>query len=274
MPLDHSNVTASVSITGLALGRYNVETNNYEVGFIRDLKHLLTITVLRHGADNTVSTMTFELDKRHRIFIETHGGLAPPERFYKPTENFDRNAEGQDREDFQWIMDLQKDLNQGQDPQLKKPELPVTETYISRPMLYADPTGFASGPVKKVNVADPNDATPFGELCETIKGDIRCENGGAVILRIEGPLGFTLPPLEYIPGQTHEIVMKNLCPTPAAAGPAGGSASDFIVYYSVIEDTAGQRFNLQLENPDVHNPDGVCNGSNFGSEGALFPLPS
>ena len=51
MPLSHENVTATVSITGVALGVYNPATQNFEVGIIRHDTHTLTIEVTKKLAD-------------------------------------------------------------------------------------------------------------------------------------------------------------------------------------------------------------------------------
>jgi hypothetical protein len=115
-----------------------------------------------------------------------------------------------------------------------------------------------------VNQDDPTDKRLFGNLCEAIKGDIICADGGAVVVRIEGPLrvSYRLP---RIAGKTHQIVMENRCPTPQP----GGFRSDFTLVYSVVQDTSGKKFDLKLVN-DAHVPDGVCNLNTMGKTGKLF----
>lgn len=273
MPLDHSNATATVSITGLALGCYNLETNNYEVGFIRDDNHFLTLSITTPAVGEETATIKFTLDHNHRIFIDTEKGIAPAERFYAPTENFDRKTHPneENEEDFQWILDLDKELNNDQPVPLNLAEVPLmTETRISQPMLYADKLGFIVGELNLVNQQDPTDKRLFGNLCEVIKGDITCSDGGAVVVRIEGPLrvSYRLP---RIVGKTHQIEMENLCPTPAVEpGQPGGSGSDFKLVYKVVQDTSGKKFDLEVVHPDAHVPDGVCNPSTLGSTGRLF----
>src|SRR5882724_3940683 len=271
MTLDHTNATATVSITGLALCCYNLDTYNYEVGFIRHPRHVLTITVKTETTDGHPATTKFELDESHRIFVETERGVTPEEPFFKPTANFDRKKSGQDPEDFQWIVDLDKQLNNDQPVTLKPPQDPVTEARISKPVLYADKEGFAFGDLNLVNLDDPTDVELFGKLSEKIKGDITCEDGGAVILRIEGPLGFSIR-LPRIAGKTHTIEMNNACPLPPVhpSQPAD-TPGDFSVYYSVVESTAGKRFDLKPVEGNVHNADSTCNPATAGSTGQLFP---
>lgn len=274
MPLDHTNATATVSITGLALCCYNLDTSNYEVGFIRHPRHVLTITVETEKPDGHLATTKFELDQSHRIFVETEGGVTPDPPFFTPTTNFDRKAPGQDPEDFQWIVDLDNQLNNGQPVTLMPPQDPVTETRISKPLLYADKEGFALGDLNLVNLDNPADFELFGRISEIIKGDITCEDGGAVILRIEGPLGFSIR-LPRIAGKTHKIKLNNACPLPPAhpSQPAD-TPGDFSVYYSVVESTAGKRFDLKPVEGNVHNADSTCNPATVGGTGRLFPLPT
>lgn len=271
MPLDHSNVTATVSITGLALGCYNLGTNNYEVGFIRHPSHILTIKVATDNPGGP-GEFTFQIDNNHRLFVETEGGIIPAEPFYKrkppEDEDFDRNASGQDPEDIRWIVDMEKELNGGVEVPFKAPQFPVTEAYISKPHLYADEFGFADGKLNRINLDNEAEVEPFGKLCEVIKGDIRCEEGGAVILRIEGPLGFTIR-LPHVAGVTHGISMDNSCPShPGGATQPG----DFAIYYSLVEHTGGKRFFFRRQKPDVLSPDSTCNGTNLGVREHLFPI--
>jgi hypothetical protein len=269
MPLTHSDVTATVSIDGLALGCYNRDTDTYEVGFIHDDNHVLALSITTPTVGEETATIKFTLDKNHRVFIDTEEGIAPAEPFFT-TENFDRTTQpNQDNdEDFQWILDLDKDLNNNQPVPLIHAAVPsMTETRISKPMLYANNRRFVNGVLNLVNQQDKDDKRLFGNLCEAIKGDIKCAEGGAVVVRIEGPLRFSYR-LPRIAGKTHQIVMENLCPSAAVGQP--GFRSDFTLVYTVVQDTSGKKFDLKLVD-DSHVPDGVCNQNNLGKTGKLFP---
>ena len=275
MPLDHSNVTATVSIRGLALGCYNLGTDNYEVGFIRHPEHKLEITVIKNTPAGKEEIPLPQVLPNHRIWIETVGGITPPRPpFYtqKPPEDpdFDRNASGQDPEDFRWIVDLEKELSGNTEVPLISPGFPVTEAKISNPYLYADKEGFALDSWDRVNLDNPAEVEPFGKLCEVIKGDIRCEEGGEVILRIEGSME-TRVRLPHLAGFTHGIEIKNECPRRTLQP---GEPGDFAIYYSLVESTGGKRFFFRKQNPDVLTPDSTCNGTNAGVRGSLFPLPA
>jgi len=291
-PLDHDNATATVSITGLALGCYNKSTQNYEVGFLRHDTHALTIEVKKKLPAGE-STMLFELkDNQHRIFIDAENAAAPRDPIYTAGENFDRTQPDGDLEDFRWVIDFETDLNEGNEVELQPPDVPVTEMYIAKPRLYGDSELMTQDPQFIVRI-DPTTNEPvagedpelFGFFTEGIKADITCQDGGAVILRVDGPQGFQVQ-LPHGSGQPHQITIKNICPPKAASQNGDGSGdtgatddgtgepepTDFRLFYSLIVDTAGEKFDIQ--SPPNSGEGAVCNGSTLGRSPSLFPLPS
>ena len=278
MPLSHEDVTATVSVTGLALGCYNPTTQNYEVGLMRVSCHILRIEVIKQLEDGSTSRLKFEIDEKHRIFIDTENGILPENPIYTDGETFDRNDASHDNEDFRWVVDFEKELNSDTEVALKSPAdkdgnaIPVTEMYVEKPLLYADPELFVLDNFLLVDKTS-NDENPFGLFTEGIKADLKCQKGGAVVLRIDGPQGFEVH-LPHLCGQTHLIKVDNTCPEDKEKnGPAG--STDFNLYYSIIEETNGTTFDVKPENP----PEGeagegaVCNGSFLGVRGSLFPIP-
>ncbi len=281
-PLETEKATATVSITGLALGCYNKCTQNYEVGFLRHDTHNLTIEVTKKlpGGD---STMMYEIkDNQHRIFIDAENAVAPEDPIYMAGDNFDRKQVPQDQEDFRWIIDFDSDLNEGNPVDLQPPDVPVTEMYISKPRLYSDKDLMTADPHLLVRL-DPKSGEPipgqdpelFGFFTEGIKADITCRKGGAVVLRVDGPQGFHVS----LPhgGEPHQITIKNICPPKAANDGSTTSEdedlepTDFRLFYSLIKDPQGDKFDIT---PPVNHGEGaVCNGSTLTKRDGLFPLP-
>jgi len=300
-PLDHDNATATVSITGLALGCYNQATENYEVAFLRHKCHALTIEVKKKMPYGDDSVMMYEIkDYQHRIFIDAENAVSPEDPIYKLSDDaLDRTQSDTDPEDFRWVIDFENDLNNGDPVELKPPDVPVTEMYVSKPRLYADQLLQTEEPYLRVVI--DSDGRPlagkdeeFGFFTEGIKADITCQDGGAVILRVDGPQGFEVR-LPHDDGP-HEITIKNICPPKAEAEDMEASddsdtdaegdddsdddtdgtdddfqPTDFQLYYSVIVDTDGKKYDLQSP---VHGEGAVCNGGNLGGRAALFPLPA
>jgi hypothetical protein len=287
-PLDHDNATAIVSITGLALGCYNQCTQNYEVGFLRHDCHALTIEVkkkLPYGEEDSV--MMYEIkDYQHRIFIDAENAVSPRDPIYTVGNDFDRTQAEADPEDFRWVIDFETNLNGGEPVELQPPGVPVTEMYISKPRLYGDKKLLTEAPFQRVTLdagGNPiaNKTENFGFFTEGIMADITCQDGGAVILRIDGPQGFQVH-LPHADGP-HEICIKNICPPKANEGDDTGDdpddddnaaeaqPTDFSLYYLLIKDTGGEKYDLQSP---VHGEGAVCNGSNLGGRANLFPLPA
>jgi hypothetical protein len=291
-PLDHPNATAMVSITGLALGCYNKATQNYEVGLIRQNTHTLTIEVKKQ-LPNGLSRMIYQIaDAQHRIFIDAENAATPADPIYTVGEAFDRNDGEHDPEDFRWVIDFEKDLNGGAEVNLKAPSVPVTEMYVSKPRLYADPDLMAPDPYLLVQIdRETNDPVPnqepemFGFFTEGIKADITCQDGGAVILRVEGPQGFHVH-LPHGTARPHEIIIQNTCPPKEEEnqGGEGGGANttnpddmeptDFREFYAVVVDTNGKMFDLKSTVRPERGEGAVCNGSSLGTRDSLFPLPT
>ncbi len=268
MPLDHTGVTATVSVTGLALGCYNRATRNWEVALLRHPRHVLNIDVKTTTPEGETK-VTFQVDGQHNIFVEAENVIEPETPLFMPGAPFDRQAEGNDPEDLRWLVDLENELNNGDQVVLRRPAFPVTEMYVSSPVLYADFKAIRD--TQLIKMTADNATTPFGKLSETGKADIRCQDGGRVLLRIEGPLGFNVP-LPHVPGTTHQIEIDNSCPDPPLS-PSGEPSSDFKLYYEVVKDTGGDKFDLKAvgEGP-ISGDGGVCNLGNLGARDHLFPI--
>ncbi len=270
MPLEHSNATAILTVTGLSLGCYNPATLNWEVGFIRAERHRLTIKVTKQTPEGPVN-LTFQPDEQNRIFVDAQNAVSPANPLYMPMPAFNRAAppENVDLEDLRWVVDVETELNDQQPIILIKPEHPVTPMFVSKPVLYADHENVIEEQTLLIRAGDSKDVVrPFGRLSEGTKADITCQEGGAVVLRVEGPLGFSLV-LPHVPGDApHEIVIDNTCPPTRDET----ESSDFTLYYSVVKDTAGDRFDIFV--PELGSGQGaVCNNTFMGISTSMFPLP-
>lgn len=268
MPLDHTKATATVSVTGLALGCYNRITRNWEVALLRHPRHVLNIDVTKQTPDGPAK-MRFQVDSNHSIFVDAKDAITPSDPLYTNGAEFNRQAAVDDPEDLRWIVDLEKEFNNGEQVVLKRPDFPVTPMYVSQPVLYANPYIFDDTEI--VNLEDINDVRPFGQLSEGGNADIACRDGGAVILRIVGPLGFDIE-LTHSGGSTHLIEVDNTCPD-SPVGTSGGPSSDFKLYYSIVEDTGREKFDLKVKKGNVSGDGAVCNKVFLGARDQLFPLP-
>jgi hypothetical protein len=296
--LDHSKATVTISLEGLALGCFNEKTRNWEVGLIREDCHVPRVTVGKVDADGNSSEITFEVDEQHKIFISGTNVVAPEQPLFQQ-DPFDRKNPGRsNREDIRWIIDLEKEFNQGKELELLD-TFPINELYISEPTIYANQDRrLTNMTLLDLATEPPTDKGSFGTVSAICNADIVCNEGGAVTVRVEGPLGFSIE-LPHIPGETHGIKIENLCPPamnnknaqaqpeslsasnpvaqpqpppqPAAQSPANGphKASDFSLYFKLAKfDTV-----FDLKSPaGEHGSDAVCNPALLGTRSSLFPV--
>jgi hypothetical protein len=270
MPLPHDKATAIVTVTGLALGCYNPATENWEVGFIRHDKHVLSVKVNKELADGT-STFKFELDTNHRVFIDAENAESVKDPIFTTGGAFDRTNDNHDHEDFRWVVDLETELNNGAPVTLVHPPDPVTEMYVAKPHLYADPNSFTDKATILKNLDDETQS-PFGFLAEGCNADITCKPGGGVVLRIEGPQGFSI----YLPHgsgtKPHSIVFDNTCPEHNGQQPAEAT-TDFTLVFSVVEAPNEKGFDLLQAQEGGTGSGAICNKTFLGVSTSLFPLP-
>jgi len=268
MALQHENATAIVKVTGLALGCYNRNTDTWEVGFLRHEKHVLTVEVTQsflHGE----SRLKFILGPDIRISIDTVNGISAPEPlFLPPGPGIDRHQDPatQEMEDLRWVVDIERELNEGEPVELKAPEVPITQMFVSKPMLYADADLLTNERTELTRLDNPAIKQVFGHISEGCKADITCEDGGGVVLNVEGQGGFSI----FFPHRSgprpHQIMFDNTCPPEPLTQPT----SDFKLYYSVIADTKGGKFDLIAPPSQISGPRSICNKALLGVRESLF----
>ena len=287
-PLDHTKATARVSVTGLSLGCFNPATRNWEVALIRHPRHKLTIDVTTKFPDNHSSKMAFEVvDPSHVICIEAIEPDAPADNEVVFTQDpFDRkDLEHSHAEDFRWIVDLEREFNEGAAISIPQPQFPVTELYVAQPRLYADRKDKLDDMLLvkfEANAqAGASSSEEFGSLAQTAAADITCHPGGSVVLKIVGPMGVEVP-LPHMAGVTHEIIIKNDCPEEdeseekGRAVPVQPPSSDFKIYFDILKPQSGNKFDLKKkfsgEDGEPQGSDAVCNNTFLGGRSSLFPL--
>lgn len=267
MPLDHSRATATISVTGLALGCLNQATRNWEVALIRAPRHVLRITVNKVAADGTSSDVTFEIDNNHRIFITAANAVVPADQLFR-RDPFDRLNPGQsDLEDIRFLVDFGTEFDGSDQLELMAPNgnTSVTQMFVSQPTVYADPERQLDN-MRLLNLTNQTERA-FGTVAQICNADIECNEGGAVILQVEGPLGFSMN-LPRIAGRRHFIRVDNSCP--AGSVPVG-QPTDFNQYFSVLRLPSGEIFDLRTpEGPQGSGA--VCNKGIVTSVGNLSAL--
>jgi hypothetical protein len=267
MPLNHDKATAKVSVTGLAISSFNEKTRNWEVALITDQDHVIRMRVVKLNADGDSSATTFELDDKHRIFITAANAVIPKEPIFMEGPFDRKNIETSHPEDFRWIVNFEEEFNGGERIPVKK--IAATELFVSHPVLYAE-KDHKRRDMNLLNIGT-EELTEFGTLAEVCNADITCNPGGAVILCVEGPLGFSID-LPHIEGHTHTIRIENECQKGVgAAEEEEPPPTDFSEYFKMMNLPEEKQFDLKRKE-GIEGSDAVCNIGFMGTRSSFLPL--
>ncbi len=258
-PLNHRAATVRVSVTGLALSCYNPTTRNWEVGLLNHPDHHLKILVNRFSPGNGPGTpTTHEIGPDHKIVITADRPIRQAQPLFMQDSGLinRQNPGAYDPEDLRWIVDFEREFNQGNRINLPTLER-MTRLYVQEPRLYADADD-KRHELTLINLESGSEVL-FGTLAETCKADIACQPSGSVTLRVEGERGFSIH-LPHIPGKTHVIRIENECAdaiAPLGTPPADPVPTDFSLYFPLLNLAAGT---FDVMGPEGRlGTDAVCN---------------
>lgn len=281
MPLDHNNATASIHVTGLALGCFNKGERRWEVAFLKQPGHnLLMIVIKRTKFGDELLCSVCNFDPNVWIYIEAQNAIeVPPEETLFTPDG--------DPENFKLILDIEKEVYEGRPIAFRDSwDKRVIPLLISHPKLYA--VGKLSKyPMKLIDLSNTSKQKKLRKIKSTVGADIQCREGGRLNVRVKGPGGFALP-LPKEEGTKYNIFFDNICPndlldpyleadlikrreksvrkTPTSTYTP--EHSDFVLYYDVIDDKGMGKFDLQ-EDSDP-GPGAVCNKSYLGLKNGMF----
>ena len=289
MPLNHDNVTAAIQVTGLSLGCFNPATKNWEVAFINEPTHMVAVRIneLTAAGSKPLPNIPRVIMPGSRITVTANNPVLPDTPFYFAPH---------DPEDFDLILDIEKEVYNQLVPRKAVPDFPVTGMFVSNAKLYSVVSQKSKEEVKLVAFGDQTGTAVkrFGIIATAAGADITCADGGSVIFEVDGQgwQGVSPVVLPHEPSTKYIIELDNTCPpdftrfnTRAADAPLdfvpGASKlsrtgvrvlphSDFVLYYSLLDPPQGVRFDLQEDVPPAHGFGAVCNYSHLGLTTSLF----
>ncbi|HXG93206.1 MAG TPA: hypothetical protein VNN73_12700 [Blastocatellia bacterium] len=245
MELDHSKATATISFEGLTIFCIN-DNHQCEAAFLSCQNHDLKLTirvVLPNGVKLPIQhALSFDNELSIEVVNPGRKGI----RFYK-NGKFDRRKSRGEAEDFRWVLDIEG--SEFHDSPLAKaaaPSSPVAakltpKTVITDGVLYAFRLPDEKLAREQIH---PTPSAPvfLGKAADVIGLDVFCKDGGnsGVILGNKDVPESQLK-LPKVDGIRYEIEFKNDCEIQAA--PVG--SSDFSVYYDVLKDAKGIKFDLR-----------------------------
>lgn len=245
MPVLEDSATVLVRCTGLAVICLNEAAQQVEVGFLRDNKHAFTFKILRpfykNGSNNVISyreIATYQEFPNENVSIEIETDATDGFSTFK-NDGFTRLSEANDKNDFQWLVNL-GDLH-AQDQLSATTEQPyaLTRLSLSSGVLYTHQLDQKLVFSKVKRNANGVAALPeqFGRVAKTL-GVALDGNQVNIKVRITGGMEATHP-LPRIAGFPSIIEINNIDPDPYAR------YSDMVDYYKYVSSASGEQFDLE-----------------------------
>lgn len=264
--LNHIRATANLSVEGLAMTHFDAARRIWEINFLRNTDHTLTLVVSGNGVfreipiDRTVQS----------ISVSAVRGIMPdfeqfPNGYWFSNQFFLRRIDQGHPEDFRWVPDLANRFEFLLHAQVRPRDAissstidSVTELTIPNVIFYTRqrtwyPLTQAIGPL-----VDP---FALGKTNTMIGADIFCEDGGAVVIEIGGER-WELP---HVPGSPYQIEFENSdskrFPVPPDQLIQGEFIKgDFALYYEFL-DVAGAHYDMLCPAEVYRSSDCDCNPS-------------
>jgi hypothetical protein len=237
--LDHSRATAHLLIKGLSVMLFNPapEQKRWEVAFPREKKHLLELTIEGNGHQQTCPE-EIDLETSH-IDISVTKPIVPdwkqfPRGFWFRNP-FSRRLLANHYEDFRWVPDFCSfsDFPLHGRVRLKKPGKKCTILTVGNVIFYTKEHSYYE---LHQSLMNDNIIVPLGKANNQVGADIRCENGGEVIVRIDGR---ECARLRHVPGKPYTITLSNQEPKsnkiPADRIVGKYKRGDFKLYYNLLD---------------------------------------
>lgn len=287
MALNHDAATATVLLDGLAVCCFNETARQWQVAFLQQPHHDHDVKLSVKTTKGQVIVRPTRVPAGSRVGITTVKGVRPDYEntfkggfFSNGLVNRKEAPSPDEQKNFRWVVDLEdpRDIDHGR-VRLKRPSSPPVLTTISDAVFYnhlvtpSRPHHF----YVLLHGQDPNKLEPgkrdkyeFGRVNDEIAGDIKCEEGGGVIIKIDGK---ELCRLEAAPDRRYVIEMSNLRQhhTPSSSDSHKLELTDFSLYYDIID--VERKFGMWGV-PAVAGRSGrvSCNIARFGVINDLSPL--
>ena len=261
-PQNHQQATANIYIEGLGLMHFDLERRTWDITFPRNGDHKLILSIERNGQEQIPSR---EIDPGVSSIEISAEGAIPPDWAQFPggywfSGSFNRRGTNNHDEDFRWVTDLANFFELPlhgvvrRRSELGASFISLTTASVPNVIFYTKSTTFYELTLAPLGL--PLFYT-FGKTNRMVGADIFCEEGGAVIVKIDGTEYAHLP---HMPGSPYEITMSNYEPfgqkIPADRKVGEFKRADFRLYYELVDVFAG--YDMHCPVTVLHTRDCDC----------------
>jgi hypothetical protein len=263
MPIDqdHPDPKIRIIFQGFVITRIKKGNATAEVGALKSPNcHSPKITVLKknaRGSLRVVENLVFDITRDFELKVEK-ANLAGIDTYTKGGEQFDRNNEANDPNDFRWFINLDTDLHKADEFTIIPNKLsPVFR--LNEAIFYTESLTFGPLKIKRKNTAPQ----PFGKAAETISAIINLDNESKATLRNGINDVLVIDGAEN--GTSYTIIFNCECHESV-------QESDFPLIYEVIQlkDDADKKKEIDFVGEPLSlvpgsRPEVPCFGGNFGA---------
>ncbi len=264
--LAHHRATANLYVEGLALTHFDLGTKTWDVNFLRNSDHTFTLVVSGNGFPED----PLRIDQSVRsIRISTVNGIEPdfeqfPNGYWFSNQFFFRRTDLGHAEDFRWVPNL---ANRAEfllhalvrPGAIKSGSAVDSVTELSIPNVVFYTKSRTDYPLTQ-SLLDIPDLLPIGKTNTTIGADILCDEGGAILIEIDGEEWARLP---QVSGSPYLITFENsdnkrfpVAPEELIAGEF--IKGDFALYYEFL-DVFGAHYDMLCPKHVYKTSDCDCN---------------
>lgn len=267
MSINESSANTLVRFTGLGIICFNESEKRGEIGLIRDEKHSLSVKIQKaeflEGTEKDLIAYkdwrVFENLPKEGLEIEIKPEKNPSVEgyeIYQSNGNFSR-LDGDDFNDFRWIVDLNDLHGENLVNQNGKEKYPVSKLFISGGLFYTHKldTELFFEKIEKDANGNERERELFGSVAETIGVKIEAD---AVLFRIKYGETEDTEILEKTSGLPFRIEIKNMDYN------EGASYSDMPDYYKYLASASGEKIELEpVREDDGAEDGGAVTGKQF-----------
>lgn len=282
---EYGTPVAALTFDGLGICSFNNSLKAWEVAFIRDAEHELTVKVreVDHAGKIIRDMNRIPIDASRRLIKLSvdNGSVAHFTQFNKGffrTPSASPSRLGDDNYDFRWVIDfIGREVLNGNFRTFNK-QMAVTIVTVPNALFYTQRVTTDSVILAPEGTERPEDFPVFGRTNELIGAAIYARPPGMIKLEYAMPNGtptgsVTEDPLPQVDGHIYEISFMNMDDEGRSRKVVGSYAEgDFHRLYNIIGVTGARKYSLFAPRRyHLLSEEGDCHMGGAGHDGGNLP---